>query len=136
MVLSTACSIRVNNCLCGGDFSRVGAIPVAGQCRSDDRVAVATYPKFDDPISAAASDGAGGWYVSLAGSGRMDACWNIKPGTLKHILANGTVDTVPGRRKVLPEIIFDSARNAVIVAAMAASGPSVPQNQIMDCGIR
>ncbi|MBP9773892.1 MAG: fibronectin type III domain-containing protein [Candidatus Peribacteraceae bacterium] len=109
-----------NTTYVGGDFSKIG--PYTGRGISVDPTtanAVSAYPKFDHPLSAATSDGAGGWYVAVNTTG-----FGPLAGYLTHILANGTIDTTwaPTWSGVANTIIYDSSRSAVFVAGKGSAG--------------
>jgi trimeric autotransporter adhesin len=74
----------------GGRFTEVGLTAGAAVPFDADtgRVAVPDFPMVDGFVFAAASDGAGGWYLG----GLFDRVADVPVCNLAHILANGAID--------------------------------------------
>ena len=95
----------------GGDFNYVGpntgfGVPLGAATGSP----VSTFPKVNDAVWTAVSDGAGGWYIG----GLFTKVGNYDRNGVAHVLSDGTVD--PG---------WDPNAESGVVYALAVSGGTV-----------
>ena len=123
----------------GGTFQRIGRFTGSAVIRSSTFGDLPLHTQFDGPVTAAISDGQGGWFVG----GSFTHANNLQVGCLAHLFADGTLDTEFGwgvdiaattQASSVDALLLTSTGKLVIGGSFAnirrPDGTTVPSNNL------